>query len=108
SLPIPGGIRLGNKIMKILKSVLIQMVMAAAVFGATGGTISGTVTGTGGTPLRAAFVRIQNLQTRMNIHVLSDGKGHYQAYNVPAGEYRVYVSTLGYTGEPKNGVKIED
>jgi len=54
---------------------------------AAGGNIAGTIQGPDGTPFKAAFVRAQNVQTKMVTIVLSNAQGKYLVDNLAPGTY---------------------
>ena len=60
--------------------------MAPAAWAAT---IVGTVVGPDGAPLRAAFVRVQNTNTKITMMVLSDREGKYWTDWLDPGTYEV-------------------
>ena len=93
--------------MKRFWSALGLVVFCAAVaFGATDATISGVVKDPAGAPFRGAFVRAQNVQSKITVNVLSDNQGRYRIQNLAPGEYRVQVSAAGYKADPRSGVKL--
>jgi virginiamycin B lyase len=94
---------------------LVTSGLAALLLGTTGyaalaGTVSGTIRGPDGAPFRAAFVRVQNLQTKMTMMVLSDNQGRYWTDNLVAGTYAVTPTSVGFKSSPlrRNNVVIEN
>jgi hypothetical protein len=79
--------------------------MAAPV--ADAATITGTVTGPDGAPFRGAFVQARHAGLKMTVSVLSDNQGRYVVENLPAGDYRIGVRTVGYKADIKAGVKLD-
>jgi virginiamycin B lyase len=75
-----------------------------------GGAISGTVKGPDGAPFRAAFVRAQNVQTKMATTVLSDNQGKYRVNNLAPGAYDVSAISIGYKGDPakRADIRLDD
>jgi streptogramin lyase len=73
-------------------------------------TISGTITGPDGTPFRAAFVRVQNINTKMTMMVLSDSQGRYWTDKLDPGTYEVSATWVGYRSDPvrRRNVTLED
>ncbi len=69
-------------------------------------TIAGTVKGPDGQPFRAAFVQARNAAMKMTVSVLSDNQGRYFVENLPAGDYQLSIRALGYSADPKTGVKL--
>jgi virginiamycin B lyase len=84
----------------------ILILCATCAYAAASATISGTVKDPAGAPFRGAFVRAQNLQTKIAVNVLSDNHGRYQIQDLPAGEYNVGVSAVGYKSDSRPGVKL--
>jgi hypothetical protein len=70
-------------------------------------TITGTVTGPDGAPFRGAFVQARHAGLKMTVSVLSDNQGRYVVENLPAGNYRLLVRTVGYKADVKAGVKLD-
>ena len=94
---------------------LVTTGLAALLLGTTGyaafaGTVSGTIKGPDGAPFRAAFVRVQNLKTKMTMMVLSDNQGRYWTDNLTAGTYSVTPTSVGFKSSPlrANNVVVED
>lgn len=80
-------------------ALLVALIPGAAL-AATGGQISGVVKGEDGAPFRAAFVRAQNLKTKMRKMVLTDNEGQYRTDNLPAGTYEVWATATGFRSDP--------
>jgi virginiamycin B lyase len=77
---------------------------------AAGGTIAGTIKGPDGAPFKAAFVRAQNVQTKMTTMVLSNSQGKYLVNNLAPGSYEVWATSVGYKSDPakRADVKVAD
>ena len=88
------------------KSLGFVLLCASLAYGATNATISGTIKDPTGAPFRGAFVRAQNLKSKITVNVLSDNQGRYQIQDLPPGEYEVRASALGYESDPREGVKL--
>ncbi|MBZ5642161.1 MAG: carboxypeptidase regulatory-like domain-containing protein [Acidobacteriia bacterium] len=86
--------------MKFWKIAGLMILCAAATRAATGGSISGSVKDPAGAAFRGAFIRAQNMQSKIIVNVLSDGQGHFQIRNLPAGEYDLRVAAPGYKTDP--------
>ena len=69
-------------------------------------TVSGTVKGPDGTPFRGAFVQARHAGLKMTVSVLTDNQGRYFAENLPAGDYRIGVRSIGYRADVRAGVKL--
>src|SRR6266481_7519787 len=65
-----------DEMRKFLGFVILSL-FASVAHAAAGGNIAGTVKGPDGAPFKAAFVRIQNMQTKMVTIVLSNARGKY-------------------------------
>src|SRR2546425_11259752 len=79
-------------------------------YAAPGGGISGVIKGADGAPFRAAFVRAQNVKTKMTMMVLSDNQGKYWTDKLPAGTYEVWATATGYKSDParRADVTVQD
>jgi virginiamycin B lyase len=86
--------------MKFWKAAGLMLLCAAFGHAATDATISGSVKDPAGAAFRGAFVRAQNLQSKITVNVQSDTQGHYQIRNLPPGEYDLRVSAPGYKTDP--------
>ncbi len=91
--------------MRSLGSLVLGFMLVAPA--AEAATITGTVTGPDGAPFRGAFVQARHGGLKMTVSVLSDNEGRYVVENLPAGDYRVLVKTVGYKADVKAGVKLE-
>src|ERR1700680_3575713 len=60
--------------MRKFLSLVILSLFASIAHAAAGGNIAGTVKGADGAPFKAAFVRAQNMQTKMVTIVLSNAQ----------------------------------
>src|SRR4051812_8005359 len=100
----------GNTMRSSARSLASVSVLAlvAAAGAADAATITGTVTGPDGAPFRAAFVQARHAGQKMTVSVLSDNQGKYIVENLPAGDYRVSIRAIGFTGEAWSGVKLTD
>jgi hypothetical protein len=84
----------------------VMLFLASVANGASEGTISGTVRDPAGAPFKGAFVRVRDDKRRISYSVLSDKSGHFQARNIPAGEYTVRATALGFDSELRNSVNV--
>ena len=91
---------------RILFAGLVALLVASFVYAAPGSTISGGVAGPDGAPFRAAFVRAQNVKTKMMMMVLSDNEGKYSTDKLPAGTYEVWATTTGYRSDPAKRASV--
>src|ERR1700681_1264949 len=89
---------------------LAALLLTSVAHAAWAGTISGTIRAPDGTPFRAAFVRVQNLKTKMTMMVLSDNQGRYWTDPLDAGTYAVTPTSVGFKSSPlrRNNVVVED
>ncbi len=90
--------------MRKLLSVAWMMALFATPGYAT--TMSGTVTGPDGAPFRAAFVRAQDVKTKITTSVLSDNQGKYWV-DLSPGLYDVWVQSTGYKSDRRSDVKVD-
>src|SRR6266581_1225673 len=88
--PTGGLMRLANK---VLVSLTLTVALASTAFGAT---ITGSVQGPDGKPFMGAFVVAENTQNKMTVSVLSDAQGRYRIDGLPAADYTVQVTAVGY------------
>jgi streptogramin lyase len=95
---------------KHLTTGLAALLLASVGQAALAGTIVGTVKGPDGAPFRAAFVRVQNLQTKMTMMVLSDNQGRYWTDRLDPGTYQVSATAVGYKSDPvrRNSVMVDE
>jgi streptogramin lyase/cytochrome c5 len=93
--------------MRSLSPLGILGLVLAAMPVADAATITGTVTGPDGAPFRGAFVQARHAGLKMTVSVLSDNRGRYVVENLPAGDYRVLVRSIGYKADVKAGVKLD-
>jgi hypothetical protein len=91
----------GGKTMKTLvKTGVVALLLGASGYAALAGTVSGTIKEPNGAPFRAAFVRVQNLKTKVTMMVLSDNQGRYWTDNLDAGTYAVTPTSVGFKSDP--------
>src|SRR5580765_5933895 len=88
---------------KLLVALALAVSLASPAFGAT---ITGNVKGPDGKPFMGAFVVAENTQNKMTVTVLSDTQGRYHINNLPAANYSVQITAVGYKGDPHNGVQL--
>ena len=95
---------------KTLSTAVLTLLLATFAHAAPGGDISGTVKGEDGSPFRAAFVRAQNVKTKMRMMVLTDNQGQYRTDPLPAGTYEVWATSTGFRSDPsrRTDVTVED
>src|SRR5712692_1165383 len=91
---------------RILYAGLVALLVAPLGYAAPGGNISGAITGPDGAPFRAAFVRAQNVQTKMTMMVLSDNQGKFSTDKLPAGTYEVWATATGYRSDPAKRANV--
>jgi virginiamycin B lyase len=94
----------------MLCTVFLAFLLATTAHASPGGDISGIVKGEDGAPFRAAFVRAQNVKTKMLMMVLTDNQGQYRTDNLPAGTYEVWATSTGYKSDPsrRTDVTVQD
>jgi virginiamycin B lyase len=83
----------------------LTLILAFSSF-AHAATVTGTVKGPDGAPFEGAFVQAINSKTNIMTSVLSDKQGRYRVENLPAGEYQVRVSAIGFTTDPHSAVNL--
>ena len=96
--------------MKLLNLGLLALLLGSGADIASAGTITGTIKGPDGAPFRAAFVRVQNVKSKMTMMVLSDSQGRYWTDNLDPGTYDVWATAVGYKGDParRGNVTVDD
>jgi virginiamycin B lyase len=95
---------------RILFAGLVALLVASLGYAARGSTISGAIAGPDGAPFRAAFIRAQNVKTKMTMMVLSDNKGKYSTDQLAAGTYEVWATATGFRSDPakRASVKLQE
>src|ERR1700738_3169184 len=95
---------------KTLYAGLVVLLAASLGNASPGASISGAITGPDGAAFRAAFIRAQNVKTRMTMMVLSDNLGKYSTERLPAGTYEVWATSTGFRSDPakRATVKLEE
>jgi virginiamycin B lyase len=88
---------------KALIFLILTVSLASTVFGAT---ITGNVQGPDGKPFMGAFVVAENTQNKMTVSVLSDAQGRYHIGNLPAANYKVQITAIGYKSDPRTDVRL--
>src|SRR5437868_7746107 len=83
--------------------LVLTISLASPLFGAS---IAGNVQGPDGKPLMGIFVVAENTQNKMTVTVLSDAQGRYHMNNLPAANYSVQITAVGYKSDPHNGVQL--
>ncbi len=93
---------------KIFSFVFLAFLLIFAIssYASPGGDISGTVKTEDGSPFRAAFVRAQNVKTKMIMMVLTNNQGQFRTDNLPAGTYEVWATSTGYRSDPSRRTDI--
>ena len=76
-------------------------------YGASLGTIVGNVKGPDGSPFMDAFVRAENIKTKITVSVLSDRQGNYRVENLGPGVYDVRATAIGYKSELRQNTKVD-
>src|SRR6266853_3862532 len=96
--------------MKKFLSLAIISLFVSSGYAAAGGSIAGTIKGADGSPFKAAFVRAQNVQTKMVTIVLSNAQGKYLVNNLAPGTYEVWANSVEYKSDPakRSDVKVDD
>ena len=69
-------------------------------------TIAGAVKGADGSPFQGAFVEAQNSKTKITVIVLSDTQGRYRLPDLPAGDYRVQIRSVGFRADARPSVTL--
>ena len=87
----------------ILACVLVCALDAQQI---TGG-ITGTVMDSSGSAVPSASVEIRNVDTNLQVKLLTQANGSYQAANLPAGTYRVSFSKDGFQTETHTSILVQ-
>jgi len=89
------------------RNMLLALALTAAVaIPSLAASITGNVKGPDGKPFMGAFVVAENTKNKMTVTVLTDQQGHYHINNLPASTYSVQIASVGYKGDPRNGVQL--
>jgi virginiamycin B lyase len=93
---------------KIFSSALLAFLFTYAIssYASPGGDIYGTVKAEDGSPFRAAFVRAQNVKTKMIMMVLTNNQGQFRTDSLPSGTYEVWATSTGYRSDPSRRMDI--
>jgi len=96
--------------MKKFLSLAFISLFGFTAHAAAGGNVAGTITTPDGSPFKAAFVRAQNVQTKMVTIVLSNAQGKYLVNNLAPGTYEVWANAVEYKSDPakRSDVKVDD
>jgi virginiamycin B lyase len=93
--------------MRSIDKVLLALMLTTSVSSpGVAATITGNVKGPDGQPFMGAFVAAENVQSKMTVNVLSDAQGRYHINNLPAGNYTVAITAIGYKSDPRSGVQL--
>jgi virginiamycin B lyase len=90
--------------MRFVNNLVVSLALTASL--ASAASVMGNVKGPDGKPMMGVFVVAENTQNKMTVTVLSDAQGRYHINNLPAANYAVQISAVGYKGEPHNGVQL--
>ena len=71
-----------------------------------GASVTGVVNGPDGAPFMGAFIEAQNAKSKITVIVLSDKQGRYRIPDLPAGDYRVQIRSVGFRADPRAGVTL--
>src|SRR5512146_640111 len=89
-----------------LGGLLLILLACSPAFDAGVGVISGYVTDGSGTPQMGAVVDIFISAATLGTTVFTDGKGHYEALNLPPGKYQIKVSAVSFLPSLRQNVKV--
>jgi hypothetical protein len=79
------------------EAAALLLVLSTPMWGQAGGaTLSGTVRGPFAKPIANAKVSVKNVATGQSVQTQSDVTGAYQVPNLPAGDYEISVSAVGF------------
>src|ERR1700694_5455734 len=94
-------------VMRVVAKLVVALAVAVSLaLPALGATITGTVKGPDSKPFMGAFVVAENTQNKMTVTVLSDAQGRYHINNLPAANYSLQITAVGYKSDPHNGVQL--
>ncbi len=91
------------RVSAIAMTLLLAMTCMRA---AETGSVSGFVRDPGGHPLANAAVQIQSESSGARWKIATDGEGHYQATQLPAGRYKVTVRLPGFRTVSRTGALL--
>ena len=85
------------KFFESLEAAILFLLLSALAWGQAGSAIlSGTVRGPLAKPIANARVSVKNVATGQSVQTQSDVTGAYQVPNLPAGDYEISVSAVGF------------
>ncbi|HXJ91965.1 MAG TPA: carboxypeptidase-like regulatory domain-containing protein [Terriglobia bacterium] len=80
-----------------LRTLPLVLLLSAPMWGQAGGaTLSGTVWGPLAKPIASAKISVKNVATGQSVQTQTDSAGAYQVPNLPAGNYEISVSAIGF------------
>ena len=85
------------KLVPWLRTLLLFLLTSTPMWAQTGtATLSGTVRGPLAKPIANAKISVKNLATGQSTQTQTDSAGAYQVPNLPAGDYEISVSAVGF------------
>jgi hypothetical protein len=94
-----------------MRSLLVASLLFAfslPLFGQTDrGTITGTVTDPAGAVIAGAMIQAKNLATGAVYPAASSGTGNYTVAQLPAGNYELTVTAMGFKQFVRSGLTVE-
>jgi hypothetical protein len=79
---------------------------ASSLVAQVSGVVSGTVTDSSGAVVSAAAVTAKNVDTGAVRGTVANGKGFYQLFSLPPGEYEIRATKPGFREEIHTGVHL--
>jgi virginiamycin B lyase len=96
--------------MRKIAILALILLFPSAGHAAAGGTIVGKIQGMDGSAFKAAFIRAQNIESKMTTMVLSNQEGKYVVTGLAPGSYEIWATSLGYKSDParRSDIKVEN
>lgn len=91
----------------LLLAVAVLFAPSEALAQGTDASITGTVNDADGEPLPGATVQIENVSTGFSAGTTTDPRGRFALRELPLGTYAVTVTFVGYGGERRTGLELD-
>jgi hypothetical protein len=100
------GFHLTNVSLAGLLTLALWGSLARSSFAQGEASIQGTVSDSSGGAIPGVAIRIKNLETGAERHLVTEEAGRYDAASLPVGHYEVRAEKTGFRSEEKTGVLL--